>query len=209
MDLGEKLVRFDNVDGDGANGYGYNGTLSWADTWTTDYTYYETGNLCGADPNVLYPVQIDGKLTEITDSVFYNNLHADAYTESDARGVTVSGGSNPAKNNVVTTSSPIQGLSRGPAVVKGGKVMLPVISINPCAANDAVNSVYTAPDDGFFTPAQYRGGFSPCDNWLEGWSAVDAYGMLQSLHPACSGDLNGDGGVNFSDFADFANNWLQ
>ncbi len=40
-----------------------------------------------------------------------------------------------------------------------------------------MTSVATAPNDGFFTPAPFRGGFSANNNWLKGWTAVDAYGM--------------------------------
>ncbi len=36
MNVGDRVVGFDNLDGDGGLGYGYNGTLSWAGTWTTD-----------------------------------------------------------------------------------------------------------------------------------------------------------------------------
>lgn len=191
MDLGEKLVRPDGNDGDGANGYGYNGTLSFADTWTTDYTVTSTVNDCiGCSvgdfnhADTLYTVQTSGKLAEITDSVFFRNLHAEAYTDSDTVGVTVSGGSNPDKNNVVISGSdsaaaPIVSITRGPLFTstEEGKGVLPVESIDPRAANEALTSVDTAPDDGFFTPAQYRGAFSSTDNWLEGWTAADAYGM--------------------------------
>jgi hypothetical protein len=204
MELGEKLVRFDNDDGDGAKGYGYNGTLLWEDTWTTPYTYTSPVNIGSADPAVLYTVQTSGMLAEITDSVFYNNQHADAYTEADARGVR-----DPAKNNVTADMSPIQGITRGALVVKGGKNMLPVTFLNPCAANDAVVSVAKAPADGFFTSVPFRGGFSPYHNWLEGWTAVDAYGMTDTSMNTPEGDLNGDGRVDFLDFSILSDNWLH
>ncbi len=194
MELGEALVKNDNVDGDGGNGYGYNGTLSWADTWTTPYTAKSSVNAGpftpGAfnDPAVMYTAQTSGMLSEITDSVFYNNLHSSAYTEANARGVTTSGGSNAAKNNVVASALPIQAIQRGTPVVRGGKTMLPVTKINPTPANDARSSVDTAPADGFFTPAQYRGAFSPnaSQNWLAGWSAADAFGFLDTTPPTGS-----------------------
>jgi hypothetical protein len=183
MDLGENLVKNDNSDGDGANGYGYNGTLSWAATWTTPYTVTSTVNAGtwtpGAfnDPAVLYQAQTSGMLAEITDSVFYNNLFATAYDEARARGVM-----DADKSNVIAFASdrPIQALTRGPVVTKGGKKMVPVTYINPCAAKDAVLSVATAPDDGFLTPAPFRGGFPHNYNWLAGWTAVDAYGMTDT-----------------------------
>ncbi|MBN2584927.1 MAG: hypothetical protein JXL80_17820 [Planctomycetes bacterium] len=162
MNLGEALVKNDNSDGDGANGYGYNGTLSWASTWTT---------ASSANPPH-YQAQVDGYLAEITDSVFYQNLYASAYTESTSRGVHQAG-----KNNVTASTQPIQYINRAAPVTRGGKTMIRVTSLNPCAANDAVTSVKTAPADGFFTPAPFRGAFSATNNWLEGWTATDAYGM--------------------------------
>ena len=102
MDCGEKVVRFDNVDGDGANGYGFNNTLSWAATWTTPYTAYSTVN-APANPAAFYTAQTSGNLIEITNSVFYNNNNGAAYTEADARDVF-----NVANNNVREPStSPI------------------------------------------------------------------------------------------------------
>ena len=187
MDLGEKLVRADGDDGDGANGYGYNDTLSWEDTWTTPagtYSAINAGSIYASE--FLYQAQKpgDGMLAEISDSVFYRNLHEDAYTEAIARGVL-----DPNNNNVAImeydnadpdANMPIQALVRGDLVTKGGKDIWPVTMINPCAANDALVSVGTAPVDGFFTAAPYRGAFPVNHNWLEGWTAVDAYGMTDT-----------------------------
>ena len=58
--------------------------------------------------------------------------------------------------------------------------MVPVVFLNPTAANDAVTSVASAdPADGFWTTANYRGGFSSdvAENWLVGWTAASDYGM--------------------------------
>ncbi|MEW6238971.1 MAG: hypothetical protein AB1656_26615 [Candidatus Omnitrophota bacterium] len=181
MDLGEQVVKNDNSDGDGGSGYGYNGALSWEDAWKTDYSYRSSVNAgaytAGAfnDPAVLYTVQTSGKLAEIKDSVFYNNLHASAYTEADARGVR-----NAENNNATAAQSPIQSITRGSQETKGGKKMLPVVKLNPLAANDALTSATAAPADGFFEPAQYRGGFGAGNNWLLGWTSVAAYGMIES-----------------------------
>ena len=92
VDCGEKVVRFDNVDGDGANGYGFNGTLDWPTTWTTPYTAFSTVN-APANPADFYKAQQDGNLIDIRDSVFFNNQNSAAYTEADARGV-FAGGNN-------------------------------------------------------------------------------------------------------------------
>lgn len=198
MDLGERLVKNDGNDGDGANGYGFNGTLSFEDTWKTDYTVTSNINPCiGCNEGefnhakTLYTTQTSGKLAEITDSVFFRNLHTDAYSESDTVGVTLSGGSNPDKNNVVISGSdssdaPIVSITRGALFTSSeGKGVLPIISLDPLPANEALTSAGMAPDDGFFTPAQYRGAFSATDNWLDGWTASDAYGMTSTSSDGC------------------------
>ena len=186
MELGEQLVKFDGDDGDGANGYGYNGTLSWADTWATNYTAYSTVNLCGADPAALYQTQTSGKLAQITNSLFYNNPHASAYTEAVNVGVFDVG-----NNNAESTSSPIQEVLRGAPVTRGGKTMIPVIYINPCSA-DGITA----------------GGFGKI-NWLASWSVVDAYGMTDTSMNASNGDMNVDGQVDLNDYMILSEGWLQ
>jgi hypothetical protein len=216
MDLGERLVRFDNDDGDGANGYGHNGTLTWEDTWTTSWTETSDVNAC-SNPGERYQSQSAGNapgqgfLAEITDSVFFRNLASDAYTESDARGVTVNGGSNPAKGNVVapfdpndpTANQPIVAIDRGPVVTPGGINIVPVVSLDPRAANDAVSSLGSPPDDGFFTVTDYRGAFAPDANWLCYWTAADTYGFVVNedcVEPAdCPEDINGSGNIDVDD----------
>lgn len=192
MDLGEQLVRFDDVDGDGAQGYGFNGTLSWEETWNTSYehshNYAATVNAISPEPAVdalnhpmvLYQTQFSGNLAEITDSVFYNNNFEDtednvnAYTEAEARGVLAD-----ESNNVVAAddASPIQAIERDDLVVRGGKTMARVNFLNPLPANDALTSVAAAPEDSFFEPAQYRGAFPPNHNWLLNWTAAHAFGL--------------------------------
>jgi hypothetical protein len=82
MDIGEEVVKLDNIDGDGAHGYGFNGTLSWADTWTTAYNAVPGARerLPQRTHASHYAAQTSGKLAEITDSVFFRNLFASAYT---------------------------------------------------------------------------------------------------------------------------------
>ncbi len=176
VDGGEKAVRFDDLDGDGAQGYGHNGTLDWPTTWTTDYTVTSLVNP-GASPASMYQTQTSGKLSSITDSVFFRNLSSSAYTEANARGVF-----DAANNNVLIpgfddANSPLRSIVRSAPVSKGGKSMVQVISLDPLPANEALVSVGTAPVDGFFEAASYRGGFSPTNNWLCGWTASDAFGF--------------------------------
>ena len=93
-----------------------------------------------------------------------------------------------ANNNVTASAPPIQAITRAAAVTKGGKSMVQVTSLNPCAANDALTSVAVAPADGFFTPAKFRGAFSATNNWLAGWTAVAAYGMTDTTMNAADPD---------------------
>jgi hypothetical protein len=141
---------------------------------------------------------------------------------ADDVGVTINGHSNPAKANVVAAfdpdhpddNMPIVALTRLtadadgdgiPGGTKGGKIMFPVISVDPRAANDAVQSAATAPDDGFFCPVGYRGAFSPSGNWLIGWTAADAYGFV--VHPACPADFDADGDVDTADLLFLLGGW--
>ncbi len=181
MDCGEQVVRFDGDDGDGASGYGHNGTLSWAQTWTTDYNAvpahandFTTGTYA-----TNYPVQTSGKLAEITDSVFFRNFNGAAYTEANNVGVF-----NASNNNVIipgfaAEDGPVRRLVRGPAVTKGGKLLLPVVKLDPRPINEAATSVAAAPNDGFFKSQPYRGAFHPTRKpWIVGWTAADAFGFL-------------------------------
>ena len=177
MDLGERLVRFDNDDGDGASGYGHNATLSWADTWTTDYTA-TSGVNAPANPALFYTSQAAGKLAQITDSVFFRNFSPDAYTEATARGVFDAGNNNTLIGGFADADMPIKKLKRGAVVTKGTLLQARVVDLDPRANNEAATSVASAPDDGFFTTAGYRGAFSATENWLCGWSAADAFGYI-------------------------------
>jgi len=188
MDIGEQIVRFDDDDGDGQSGYGYNGTLSWADTWTTPYDTYPTVNWTNtiySSPADMYPVQTSGYLAEIRGSLFYNCV---SKADDQVVAVGVLNGSigalesKPELDNVVATAMPIQGLSRGPVWTSTGegKDIEPVTNINPCAANDALSVETPETADGFYTAAPFRGGFSANNNWLAGWTSVDAYGMTDT-----------------------------
>jgi len=197
MDLGERLVSFDNIDGDGGAGYGSGGTLSWVNTWTTAYngapvTLNDPIGLPG-----FYSAQTNGNLAEITDSVFFNNLNGSAYTEATARGVLPG---NVTNNNVNAGSAaidqPIKSITRGPVTPVLALTMLPVIGLDPRPAAAALTSVNAAPVDGFFTAAQYRGAFAPgnVQHWLCDWTATFAYGITPAADlgtPFCFGDGTG------------------
>ncbi len=173
MDVADKLVKNDNTDGDNATaGYGLNGTLSFNALWTTSATAHSTVNAGSTfTPAALYQAQqVPGMLAEIKDSVFYNIVGGFGDAPVTLTAATY--------NNVAATNSPINGLTRGSMQSLGGKSVYLVTNVDPRAANDAVASVAAAPADGFFSPAQYRGAFDADVNWLKGWTAADAYGML-------------------------------
>jgi hypothetical protein len=205
MHLGEMLVKNDNVDGDGAHGYGYNGTLSFTSHWVTRYNDFtsaafattnyapSTTSLSFNGPAKLYQAQSAGStgtgyLLEMSDCVFYDNPFATAYTTGTQNHVF-----DASMNNVLTTNCPISSFTRSTtalsyiSVTSGSTVnfnLEPVTNINPTPTNDALVSVGMAPMDGFFTPVQYRGAFSPSHNWAAGWTAASRYGMMTGTYVA-------------------------
>jgi hypothetical protein len=79
--------------------------------------------------------------------------------------------------------------------VKNDVVPNPALSVAGCP---------TAPADGFFRAANYRGAFaSTGDNWLSDWSYSQILGVTQGLVD-CPTDINGDGITNIDDFLIFA-----
>lgn len=209
MDVGKEVVKNDNTDAEangGQTGYAHNGTLTFANTWTTDFNVYSTVNPF-SNPAQAYAAQSSGKLIQYTDSVFFNNTNAAAYTEANARGVFAT-----SNNNVQAASgqSPIASITRGANVISGTVVVQPVILLDPRASNAAVTSVSTAPQNDFFTQANYRGAFGPNENWLCGWTAADAFGM--NIAPpggctTCPADLDGNASVGAGDLAVVLSNW--
>jgi hypothetical protein len=213
MDIGDQVVAFDNVDGDGGSGYGHNGTLSWAATWTTPYSAFSTVN-APPNPAAFYRAQTSGMLAEIVDSVFFNNTAPGAYTQANARGVFAAGNDNVQIPGSAMANAPIQALTRGPAVIKGGKAMVPVTFLDPRPKNQALTSARFAPRDGFFSQARYRGAFAPGNTWLAGWTASEAFGLtpkspwkdLGHSLGGINGDpvLSGSGPLTFGSFATLA-----
>ena len=63
----------------------------------------------------------------------------------------------------------------------------------------------TAPNDGFFTPANYRGAFSSeaGKNWLSDWTYSKMLGTTQGV-VACPTDMDADGDTDIADFLIFA-----
>jgi len=230
MDLGENLVENNNIDGDGGAGYGFNGTLSYLARWTTPYTTTSAVNACPA-PNLTYQAQSAGSaaidqgfLCEITDSIFFRNLLAAAYSNangSNALGVTVGGGSAPGKGNLVAAfnagspddNMPIRSLTRGAGVAVpgvGSGTIQNVVGLDPRAFNAATGSNSAAPADGFYTVANYRGGVGPTVNWLCGWTAASAFDFVTSgctTGTPCPADIVQNNVVNVDDLLAVINAW--
>ncbi|MGE3171849.1 MAG: hypothetical protein AB7O97_04435 [Planctomycetota bacterium] len=173
MDSGDQLIRPDGNDGDGAQGYGFNGTLSFAQVWSTAFNAVPAHANDPVNPALFYMAQTSGNLAEMKDCVFYNNLAGNAYTEAIARGVTAE-----PTNVVEPLSMPIQSITRAPFVITGGRFMQQVTQLDPRPANDALTATAYASGDAFFTAANYRGAFAPGNNWLSRWSTSSAYGFL-------------------------------
>ncbi|MEM6676039.1 MAG: hypothetical protein AAF726_24530 [Planctomycetota bacterium] len=175
MDGGEQVIRFDNDDGDGAQGYGAMGTEPWEQHWTTGANTFPIVNAPG-NPAAFYQSQAPGKnVIDFEDNVFFNNNASSAYTEAIARGVF-----NPSNNNVVTMNSPIASIVRAPEVQRGGRRMVRVISLDPEATNDAADAAVPVQPIGSLDSVDYRGAFSPDTegSWLCGWSASSAFGFV-------------------------------
>ena len=217
MDVGEQVFRNINTDGEatgGQTGYGFNGTLTYAQRWSTPYNTYSSVNAF-ANPASAYQAQVDGNLIDVRDCVFYNNLNASAYTEANTYGVFTSGNNvNSGTLAANPADMPIAAITKGAAVNPNGSLIIrPVTSIDPRAAAAAVTSVGTAPNDGFFEQAQFRGAFSSTGNWLCGWTAVDAYGINVAppggcvIAAPCPADLNGDGVVGGADLGGLLAAW--
>jgi hypothetical protein len=209
MDVGEAVVRNDNSDNeatDGQTGYGYNGTLTFAQTWTTDFNVYSAVNPFTTNPTPAeaYSSLDGGKLSQITDTVFYNNLNSAAYTQANALNVFAS-----ANNNVIATQLPIKAITRGPTQILTSTSIQPVIGLDPRAANAAVGSVLAPPPNGFYVPVSYRGAFGPNENWLCGWTAASQYGYTQSAGcvSPCPPDLDADRMVGGSDLTIMLGAW--
>ena len=206
---GDKLVRADGDDGDGSSGYGHNGTLSLADRFTTDayeadgspYVDSVNASADAAFMDGLYQAQAaGGKLCEITDCVIsgFGDISGDPYASLLPQSMQ--------DTNVETDALPINALVRGPVVVAGGKNVNPVVGIDPRPLGLGINQATNAPpSDGFYSPVNYRGGFSQTDNWCLGWTAADEFGFF--LGGDCSGDVNGDGAVGFSDLTSVLGDW--
>jgi len=164
-------------------GYGCNGTLTWANTWTTSSATTSGVNPFpgGAEASAAeaYTAQAAGNLIEWRDNLVVNQNAAVAFlTEANNRGVFAPFAGNNA-NNVLTTSNPIA-ITRQAGATIGGIDMALVTFLDPRPTTvDAQLSTEWAPiTDGFLDGSRYRGGFGEGNLWTTGWTAVDAYNLI-------------------------------
>jgi hypothetical protein len=142
------------------------------------------------------PAAGQGFLCEVTDTLIYTNpaFPLPSYTTSNTVGVTTGGASTTGKAVVVQNGGtlPILGLTRA-SVIKWANNANPLLegwmgevaTLDPRRnpANTDTVSVATAPLDGFFSPAQYRGAFDQV-NWMAGWSTPAKFGIMTGADTA-------------------------
>ncbi len=198
MDIGDRLVSFDNVDGDPCGtGYGFGGTLPWNvagaanDFWDTLASVTSPVNPCPSPATTYTAQDPTGFLAEIRSSCFFNIANV---TEATNVGVF-----NPALGNTTVGALPIRLLTRGAPVVIGSNTMLPVTAINP-RPTGALPAT-SAPNDGFYCDAPYKGAFDPDveKNWAWCWTGLWHYGILRVQEAGATAQRNaGTNPLSFS-----------
>jgi hypothetical protein len=90
------------------------------------------------------------------------------------------------------------------SMTQPGNVLTDRVNPVPSAAN--ASTTISAPVDGFFTGARYRGAFAPgVQPWISGWTLAAQIGLDAAAVAGCTGDLNNDGLINAGDFTLFVN----
>jgi hypothetical protein len=74
------------------------------------------------------------------------------------------------------TALPIRALQRTPVGSSTVPDPITLIDPRPTGGGPLVSTNRTPPNDGFFSPAPYRGAFSPGSNWAAGWSSMARLG---------------------------------
>jgi hypothetical protein len=121
MDIGERVVSFDNLDGDGGDGYGrqrhvvVGRYVEHAVPRRSRRSIRFAGEAAVGAPGSHYQAQTSGRLAEITDSVFFKNEHGTAYTEANARDVFNVANTTTSSSRVTTTR---RGRSRASTAVR-------------------------------------------------------------------------------------------
>lgn len=137
-----------------------------------------------SNPALAYQAQNPaGNLVQVRGSIYYNNNNSNAYAEALGYGMFDAfpvAGTNHANNDIAVTS-PITQLTRSTTPFTAtGHSIFPVTYLDPTPTAIAQTAAETAPNDGFFTPANYVGGFSRGNNWLIGWSMTSRVGLTSN-----------------------------
>jgi hypothetical protein len=122
----------------------------------------------------------DKSATHFTNGVakFQNNI----WWNFASAGVAVPYGQNAAGLWVLTNSAN-SNLFVDPMLVGVSRTNLPAFGLDPRpkAGSPALTSEITAPNDGFYTPVNYRGAFSGDVNWAADWTFASEIGILSSI----------------------------
>lgn len=116
------------------------------------------------------------------------------FTTTDLN-VVVAGNTVPGFNYTLAINNTSNAITTQPDVIPN-----PALSVSGCP---------TAPVDGFFIPAAYRGAFaSTGQSWLSGWTYATVLHVTAGLQP-CPTDINGDGITNNNDFLQLVGQFNQ
>ena len=169
---------------------------------TSAATTYGVNPFPGGGAAAAYSAQDPaGKLVQFRGCIFYNNDAVNAYPEAISYGIFPSIQTIPNvghANNTIETTMPIATRTRGAQIVASGHAVEPVTFLDPTPVGPALTAAEFSPDDGFFTPARYVGGFARANNWLIGWTGTSEYGLTtdsQSNVPITGVERAGINGV--------------
>ncbi len=178
VDVGQRVISFDNVDGDGGAGYGHNGTPDWPAIWSISAATLPSVNagvdgpgtgaagLTGNRPQDLYTAQDpSGTVCEMTDCAVFNATATDAYTVFNSLGL-------GASNVTSAASSPITAVTHGSEITTTTGPITRVDALNAQPQGDALT-----PNGVSDTGHNFRGAFAPGVSWAN-WTALAEYGVL-------------------------------
>ncbi|AKJ65469.1 hypothetical protein [Kiritimatiella glycovorans] len=187
-----------DMGGDGVDiEYSSEGASS-ADGWTTVWSNYpaaDYSSACHSNDSYFYRTQTQGYQTEIADCLFYNIGKSVSTDKGDVDLLDAS------KRNIVLSQSPIRNIGRKAhqSYDTAGNTIMVVTNLDPRPTSVALGTPRTAPADGFFTPVDYYGAFSPSYDWTKGgWSLVGSEIMDTPANPTAPASATSE--LTFSTF---------
>ncbi|HKY32599.1 MAG TPA: hypothetical protein VJV23_08700 [Candidatus Polarisedimenticolia bacterium] len=127
---------------------------------------------------------------ELEDNAFWCFGNGGTVPAGDASAAGCDSGKNHHDNGALTnaaldnaylgcaTALPIRALSRIPSGASATPDPIGLVDPRPAAGGPLEATNRAAPADGFFSPAPYKGAFSPADNWAAGWSTLARTGYM-------------------------------